>query len=67
VPISQYPTLVSGAHAALQKLSHMDSYIVGHAGDGNMHTTLFFDDTAEQRAVVEHFNDEIVEQAVTLG
>jgi D-lactate dehydrogenase (cytochrome) len=67
VPISRYPALVSQAHAALQELSPMHTYIVGHAGDGNMHTTLFFEDTAEQRALVERFTDQLVEQAIELG
>jgi D-lactate dehydrogenase (cytochrome) len=40
---------------------------VGHAGDGNMHTTLFFEDTAEQCALVERFTDQLVEQAIELG
>lgn len=67
VPISQYPALVSKAQQALQKLSPMDSYIVGHAGDGNMHTMTFYDDTAEQRTLVENFTDQLVEDAITLG
>jgi D-lactate dehydrogenase (cytochrome) len=67
VPISQYPALVSAAQQGLEKLSPMDSYIVGHAGDGNMHTTTFYDDTAEQRTLVENFIDQLVEHAITLG
>jgi D-lactate dehydrogenase (cytochrome) len=67
VPISQYPALVSAAQQGLEKLSPMNSYIVGHAGDGNMHTTTFYDDTAEQRTLVENFIDQLVEHAITLG
>jgi D-lactate dehydrogenase (cytochrome) len=67
VPISQYPALVSQAQAALEQLRPMDTYILGHAGDGNMHTMLFFDDTPEQRALVESFSDHLVEHAITLG
>jgi D-lactate dehydrogenase (cytochrome) len=67
VPISQYPALVSRAQQALEELSPMDTYIVGHAGDGNMHTMLFFNDTPEQRALVEHFTDRLVEHAITFG
>jgi D-lactate dehydrogenase (cytochrome) len=67
VPISQYPELVSQAQRGLQELSPMDTYILGHAGDGNMHTMLFFNDTVEQRALVEHFTDQLVEDAITLG
>jgi D-lactate dehydrogenase (cytochrome) len=67
VPISQYPVLVSQTQQALRKLSPMDTYIVGHAGDGNMHTTIFFDDTPEQHILVENFTDQLVEHAITLG
>jgi D-lactate dehydrogenase (cytochrome) len=67
VPISHYPALVAGAQQVRQKLSSMDTYIVGHAGDGNMHTFLFFDNSPEQRALVEGFSDQLVEQAITLG
>jgi len=67
VPISKYPALVSGAQQALQDLSPMDTYIMGHAGDGNMHTMLFFADTPEQHALVEHFTDQLVEHAIRLG
>jgi D-lactate dehydrogenase (cytochrome) len=67
VPISQYPALVSAAQQALEKLSPMDSYIVGHAGDGNMHTTTFYHDTVEQRTLVQNFIDQLVEHAIMLG
>ena len=67
VPISQYPTLVSRAQNELQKLTPMDTYILGHAGDGNMHTMLFFNDSPEQRALVESFDDQLVEHALNLG
>jgi D-lactate dehydrogenase (cytochrome) len=67
VPISQYPALVSQAHEALQALSSMDTYIMGHAGDGNMHVMLFFDDRPDQHALVEQFTDQLVAQAIGLG
>jgi D-lactate dehydrogenase (cytochrome) len=67
VPISRYPALVAGTQQARQELGPIDSYIVGHAGDGNMHTFLFFDETPEQRALVEQFSDQLVEQAISLG
>ena len=67
VPISQYPVLVSQAEEALQALYLMDGSIVGHAGDGNMHTTLFFDDSPEPRALAERFSDQLVEHAIRLG
>jgi D-lactate dehydrogenase (cytochrome) len=67
VPISQYPVLVAGAQQARQKLGSIETYIVGHAGDGNMHTFLFFEETPDQRALVQEFSDQIVEHAITLG
>jgi D-lactate dehydrogenase (cytochrome) len=67
VPISQYPALVSGAQQALQNLTSMDTYIWGHAGDGNFHAMLFFNNTPEQHTLVENFTDHLVEQAIGLG
>jgi D-lactate dehydrogenase (cytochrome) len=67
VPISQYQALVSKAQNALQSLRPMDTYIWGHAGDGNMHIMLFFNDTPEQHTLVEQFTDQLVEQAIELG
>jgi D-lactate dehydrogenase (cytochrome) len=67
VPISRYPSLVAGAQQARQKLDSIETYIVGHAGDGNMHTFLFFEESPTQRALVQEFSDKIVEHAITLG
>jgi D-lactate dehydrogenase (cytochrome) len=67
VPISQYPALVSEAQQRRQNLSSMDTYIMGHAGDGNMHVMLFFDDAPEQHALVESFTDQLVDCAIGLG
>ena len=59
--------VVSRAQQGLQELSPMETYILGHAGDGNMHTMLFFNDSPEQRTLVEGFSDQLVEHAITLG
>lgn len=67
VPISQYPSMVSETQQAIQNLGSMDTYIWGHAGDGNIHTMLFFNDSPEQHTLVEHFTDLIVERAIGLG
>jgi D-lactate dehydrogenase (cytochrome) len=67
VPVSHYPALVAGAQQARQKLNCIDTYIVGHAGDGNMHTFLFFDENVEQRALVEQFSNQLVDRAISLG
>ena len=42
VPISQYPSLVATADEALTELN-LDGAMVGHAGDGNLHTLVFYD------------------------
>ncbi|MGH2524012.1 MAG: FAD-binding oxidoreductase, partial [Anaerolineales bacterium] len=68
VPISQYPALVAQASEALRQLDEVSGFIFGHAGDGNMHSMIFFADTAaEYRRVQEAFNDQVVETAISLG
>jgi D-lactate dehydrogenase (cytochrome) len=67
VPISHYPALVARAQQARQSFTTIDTYIVGHAGDGNMHTFLFFEESPDQRVLVQGFSDQIVEHALALG
>lgn len=68
VPISSYPELVAYANETLRHLDGVHGYIFGHAGDGNMHSTLFFANTAEAYAQVQQeFNDRVVEKAIALG
>lgn len=67
VPISAYPQLVARTTEALDAVG-LDGYLVGHAGDGNLHTIIFFDaadNAAQQR--VERFNDTVVSAALALG
>ncbi|HIC90329.1 MAG TPA: FAD-binding protein [Anaerolineae bacterium] len=67
VPISQYPTLVAYAAETMTELG-VDGLIVGHAGDGNMHTAIFFPpDDAAARAKAEQVNSRLVERALVLG
>lgn len=66
VPISQYPALVAAAKEIMLELQ-VKGTMVGHAGDGNLHTAIFFlpnDDTA--RANAQRVNDHLVEQALAL-
>ena len=42
VPISKYPALVSAASEALSEIEGVDGFIFGHAGDGGMHSIIFF-------------------------
>ena len=68
VPISQYPLLVADTAEALRELAGVDGFLVGHAGDGNMHAIVFFDDNpAAYERVQCSFNDRIVAKAIALG
>jgi len=68
VPISQYPVLVADTAEALRELDGIEGFLVGHAGDGNMHAIVFFDNTpGDFERVQRSFNDRIVAKAITLG
>ncbi|MBE7556430.1 MAG: FAD-binding protein [Anaerolineales bacterium] len=67
VPISQFPALVAAANQIMARLNCQGT-IIGHAGDGNLHTAIFFppgDD--EARAHAAQVNDHLVERALALG
>lgn len=67
VPISKYPDLMSYADSLQQDLN-IEGTLFGHAGDGNLHTTTFAPkDDPEQYAVLEQFNDFIVQKAIEFG
>lgn len=67
VPISHYPELVSSASALMAELGFQGS-IVSHAGDGNMHTNIYFPpDDDRLRAAAQAFNDRIIRRAIELG
>lgn len=67
VPISDYPVLVAYGVAQAEELG-LDVGFIGHAGDGNLHTTIFFppDDPAV-RARSETYNDRLTRKAIELG
>jgi D-lactate dehydrogenase (cytochrome) len=67
VPISQYPPLINHLTQQMAKLA-VEGMVLGHAGDGNIHTIFFFppEDT-ETRARVEQVHDDLVAQALALG
>lgn len=66
VPISHYPALVTSASEWMAQLGLVGS-IVSHAGDGNMHTTLFFPpNDIPLRSAAHEFNDRIVKRAIEL-
>ncbi len=67
VPISQYPALVAATDDIMAELD-MRGYILGHAGDGNLHTAIFFPaGDAEARDRAERINGHIVKNALKLG
>jgi D-lactate dehydrogenase (cytochrome) len=67
VPISQYPALVAAADEIMIEMD-LRGLILGHAGDGNIHTALFFPaGDAEARDRAERINSHIVKRALELG
>jgi D-lactate dehydrogenase (cytochrome) len=67
VPISAYPELVNAAAEKMADFGLAGS-MVGHAGDGNLHTIIFFpaeDDAAREKASL--VNDHLVAKAISLG
>ena len=66
VPISNYPLLTARTARLMEEMGITGS-LLGHAGDGNIHTLVFYpgdDDEARQRAMV--FNDAFVALALEL-
>lgn len=67
VPISHYPALVATAAETIANLG-LTGLIVGHAGDGNMHTTCFYPpDAVEIETRIKKLNEQLVDKALSLG
>jgi len=67
VPVSRYPELVVAAEQALEAHG-LHGYLVGHAGDGNLHALVpYTPDDAESYAVAVQANVVMVEAAIRLG
>lgn len=65
VPISAYPAIVAQVQHSLKK-HRLVGYMLGHAGDGNMHVLLpYTDSDSYERAIA--FNEELVLRALELG
>lgn len=67
VPISQYPKLAATTTDLIEELG-LSGSIISHAGDGNLHTAVFFppeDNNARQQAA--EMNTKIVKAALSLG
>jgi len=65
VPISALAALIEFAQAELAQRS-LAGYLLGHAGDGNVHVLLPYRDEAGY-AAAQAFNDALVEKALNLG
>lgn len=67
VPISQYPVLAAYTNSLFEELQ-VKGALFGHAGDGNLHTVAFGrKGDAAQQAVLQTFNDRVVQKALALG
>lgn len=67
VPISRYPEMVAFAAETMAELKLVGG-LVGHAGDGNLHTINFFPgDEPEGYARAAALNDALVGKALALG
>ncbi len=65
VPISAYPALVAYAEEMMDEQG-ISGFMIGHAGDGNLHVELPYQDSAGfERALLA--NDAIVHKAIALG
>lgn len=68
VPISQYPALVAEAADVLDAMEGVHGFLFGHAGDGNLHSVIFFENRPDEYTrVLAAFNDRVVEKAIALG
>jgi D-lactate dehydrogenase (cytochrome) len=67
VPISRYPEMVVFAQELVDK-NNAIGYILGHAGDGNLHVVLLgHPENKDEWQVLEDINHNIVTRAVELG
>ncbi|MCA9932544.1 MAG: FAD-binding protein [Ardenticatenaceae bacterium] len=65
VPISAYPQLIARAEGLLAA-HDLAGFMIGHAGDGNMHVTVGFRNE-EEEVQANEVNKELVLKAIALG
>lgn len=65
VPISRYPELIAYIEEVREREA-ITAYMIGHAGDGNIHVELLFHDDATYQKAVDA-NVQIVTRALELG
>ncbi len=67
VPVSKYPQLVALAQSALSQRD-LQGYLVGHAGDGNLHPLIpYTPDDADSYTLALAADQAIVEAAISMG
>lgn len=64
LPLSHYPEIVAQIEQSLAR-HNISGHMVGHAGDGNMHVLLPYDDSSYDRALA--FRHEMIDCALKLG
>ena len=65
VPISKYPEIIAFSRQKIMDAGAM-AFLVGHAGDGNIHVTMPYKD-ADSLAQVKAMNGDIIHKAIELG
>jgi D-lactate dehydrogenase (cytochrome) len=65
VPISAYPALIAYSRATMNA-HDVDGYMIGHAGDGNVHVELLHDNAASYARAMQ-VNQAIIREAIRLG
>jgi len=65
VPISAYPELINFIHT-LRETGPLPAYMLGHAGDGNIHVIFPFGDEDEYK-IASELNAQVVEKAISMG
>jgi D-lactate dehydrogenase (cytochrome) len=65
VPISAYPELI-GYIQQVKAEKNVDASMLGHAGDGNIHVEIAFDDEESYQKAL-HMNGLVVQKALELG
>ena len=67
VPLAQIPSMVAAIHRICEQ-EGVDVSIFGHAGDGNLHPSILFDDQDQQTlARVTRASAQIFREAIALG
>jgi D-lactate dehydrogenase (cytochrome) len=66
VPISKLPEVVTASLERFREAG-LNTYLVGHVGDGNFHLAVFFEDKPGELECVEKVSEAMVNQALDVG